>query len=165
MIPLAEREGHHKAFAMRALSDTLIGCAGVAELADAPDSKSGERNLVWVQVPPPVLENAVLLHRVFIGPRGRPAPHVFPRLPRRRRKQALRFSHSACLGISSPANIRGGRTPDRGCVPRWAQRWCRLLRLTLLRGSSSSCSLLSAAANTWYTPRPVPASRLIARRQ
>ena len=29
--------------------------AGVAELADAPDSKSGEGNLMWVRVPPPVL--------------------------------------------------------------------------------------------------------------
>lgn len=29
--------------------------AGVAELADAPDSKSGESNLMWVRVPPPVL--------------------------------------------------------------------------------------------------------------
>src|SRR5215208_4725246 len=27
--------------------------AGVAELVDAPDSKSGEGNLVWVRVPPP----------------------------------------------------------------------------------------------------------------
>ena len=28
--------------------------AGVAELADAPDSKSGDRKVVWVRVPPPV---------------------------------------------------------------------------------------------------------------
>ena len=27
--------------------------AGVVELADAPDSKSGEGNLVWVRFPPP----------------------------------------------------------------------------------------------------------------
>ena len=27
--------------------------AGVAESVDAPDSKSGEGNLVWVRVPPP----------------------------------------------------------------------------------------------------------------
>src|SRR6266550_2949758 len=30
--------------------------AEVAELADAPDSKSGEGNLVWVQVPPSASE-------------------------------------------------------------------------------------------------------------
>lgn len=29
--------------------------AGVAELADALDSKSSDRKVVWVQVPPPVL--------------------------------------------------------------------------------------------------------------
>jgi hypothetical protein len=29
--------------------------AGVAELVDAPDSKFGEGNLVWVRVPPPAL--------------------------------------------------------------------------------------------------------------
>ena len=27
--------------------------AGVAELVDAPDSKSGDRKIVWVRVPPP----------------------------------------------------------------------------------------------------------------
>ena len=29
-------------------------CAGVAELADAPDSKSGDSDIVWVRAPPPV---------------------------------------------------------------------------------------------------------------
>ena len=28
--------------------------AGVAELADAPDSKSGDGDIVWVRAPPPV---------------------------------------------------------------------------------------------------------------
>ncbi len=35
----------------------MIECvryAGVAELADAPDSKSGGGDIVWVQVPSPV---------------------------------------------------------------------------------------------------------------
>jgi hypothetical protein len=31
--------------------------AGVAELVDAPDSKSGGRKVVWVRVPPPALLN------------------------------------------------------------------------------------------------------------
>ncbi len=31
----------------------LDKCAGVVELADAPDSKSGEGDLVWVRFPPP----------------------------------------------------------------------------------------------------------------
>ena len=38
---------------MSALHETKY--AGVAELADAPDSKSGGGNIVWVQVPSPVL--------------------------------------------------------------------------------------------------------------
>jgi hypothetical protein len=33
----------------------MLSPAEVAELADAPDSKSGEGNLVWVQVPPSAL--------------------------------------------------------------------------------------------------------------
>ena len=32
----------------------FLVCAGVAELADARDSKSRDRKVVWVQVPPPV---------------------------------------------------------------------------------------------------------------
>ena len=31
--------------------------AGVAELADAPDSKSGSRKRVWVRFPPPASAN------------------------------------------------------------------------------------------------------------
>ena len=34
----------------------LFLTAGVAESVDAPDSKSGEGNLVWVRVPPPALK-------------------------------------------------------------------------------------------------------------
>ena len=45
----------HMAFAANKLSDTLIEQAGVAELADAPDSKSGARKGVEVQVLSPVL--------------------------------------------------------------------------------------------------------------
>jgi hypothetical protein len=33
----------------------MVARAEVAELADAPDSKSGEGNLVWVRVPPSAL--------------------------------------------------------------------------------------------------------------
>ena len=34
--------------------------AGVAELADAPDSKSGDGNIVWVRAPPPVPFNQLI---------------------------------------------------------------------------------------------------------
>lgn len=39
--------------------------AGVAELVDAPDSKSGGGDIVWVQVPSPVLIRR--LKRLFIA--------------------------------------------------------------------------------------------------
>jgi hypothetical protein len=35
-------------------------CAGVVELADAPDSKSGGGNSVWVQLPPPAPNKSVV---------------------------------------------------------------------------------------------------------
>ena len=37
--------------------------AGVAELADAPDSKSGGRKAVWVRFPPPAPPSAASLAR------------------------------------------------------------------------------------------------------
>jgi hypothetical protein len=52
-------------FSLGALQDTLMLRAGVAELADALDSKSSDRKVVEVQVLSPVLDFAVLLHRVF----------------------------------------------------------------------------------------------------
>ena len=37
------------------LGFVIIRCnAGVAELVDAPDSKSGDSDIVWVRVPPSV---------------------------------------------------------------------------------------------------------------
>ena len=42
-----------------------FGHAEVAELADAPDSKSGEGNLMWVQVPPSVLYMSKGLRKHF----------------------------------------------------------------------------------------------------
>ena len=41
--------------------------AGVAELVDAPDSKSGGGDIVWVQVPSPVLSLIKLKARVYAG--------------------------------------------------------------------------------------------------
>ena len=43
--------------AQTAVLHSLAQLAGVAELADAPDSKSGDRKVVRVQVPPSVLES------------------------------------------------------------------------------------------------------------
>src|SRR5215207_5001916 len=40
--------------------------AGVAELVDAPDSKSGEGNLVWVRVPPSAQRNFPANVKVFL---------------------------------------------------------------------------------------------------
>ncbi|MDX6382242.1 MAG: hypothetical protein QOI57_3266, partial [Rubrobacteraceae bacterium] len=40
--------------------------AGVAESVDAPDSKSGEGNLVWVRVPPPALVKSPAKRQLFI---------------------------------------------------------------------------------------------------
>ena len=39
--------------------------AGVAEPVDAPDSKSGEGDLVWVRVPPPAQDENPAKHEVF----------------------------------------------------------------------------------------------------
>src|SRR5437763_14238868 len=47
-------------FSLRTLLDTLILRAGVAEVADALDSKSSDRKVVEIQVLSPVLEFAML---------------------------------------------------------------------------------------------------------
>jgi hypothetical protein len=53
-------------FSLCTLPDTLILRAGVAELADALDSKSSDRKVVEVQVLSPVLEFAVLFASRFL---------------------------------------------------------------------------------------------------
>ena len=47
---------------------SFILLAGVAELADALDSKSSDRKIVWVRSPPPALHDAAipLPHRKII---------------------------------------------------------------------------------------------------
>ncbi len=45
---------HFSTCALRRLRHPIPSCAGVAELADALDSKSGTRKSVWVRAPPPV---------------------------------------------------------------------------------------------------------------
>src|SRR5919107_1510537 len=52
------------------MSSFLI--AGVAELVDAPDSKSGEGNLVWVRVPPPAPHKSTANVGVFLVYTQRP---------------------------------------------------------------------------------------------
>jgi hypothetical protein len=42
--------------------------AGVAELADALDSKSSDRKIVWVRAPPPAIpRSAIRKHRHVLG--------------------------------------------------------------------------------------------------
>jgi hypothetical protein len=41
--------------------------AGVAELVDAPDSKSGDRKIVWVRVPPPAQDKLPANKHFFYG--------------------------------------------------------------------------------------------------
>ena len=37
----------------------ILSATGVAELADALDSKSSDRKIVWVRVPPPALNTTI----------------------------------------------------------------------------------------------------------
>ena len=55
---------------------TLILCAGVAELVDAPDSKSGDGNIVWVRLPPSVPINIFICKYLYIKS-GQ--PHLTPK--------------------------------------------------------------------------------------
>ena len=81
--------------------------AGVAESADAPDSKSGERKLVWVRLPPPAPRLAPTrtqkdgveanLHPVLQGaPSRRPTACGGPRPSRWRRRATQGTSPTAC---------------------------------------------------------------------
>ena len=45
----------------------MFGRAEVAELADAPDSKSGARKGVWVRVPPSAYEEKLPARRDVLG--------------------------------------------------------------------------------------------------
>ena len=49
-------------------------CAGVVELADAPDSKSGGGNSVWVQLPPPAPYNLLLQELLPVHDKYIPKP-------------------------------------------------------------------------------------------
>lgn len=44
---------------------TSLRFAGVAELVDAPDSKSGDGDIVGVRVPPPVKSSRFLIFALF----------------------------------------------------------------------------------------------------
>jgi hypothetical protein len=46
-------------------------CAGVAELADALDSKSSDRKIVWVRAPPPAMTLKHRFIQVNLKPRAK----------------------------------------------------------------------------------------------
>jgi hypothetical protein len=64
-------------FSIKPLPDRLIHLAGVAELADALDSKSSDRKVVEVQVLSPVFEIAVFFAPRFLCARV-PLPSMLP---------------------------------------------------------------------------------------
>ncbi len=55
------------------LRHPIPSCAGVAELADALDSKSGTRKSVWVRAPPPVRRVIAQHHNLRPESKTRPA--------------------------------------------------------------------------------------------
>src|SRR5436190_15233811 len=80
--------------------------AEVAELVDAPDSKSGGGNLVWVRVPPSASDG---LRRGV----GRPDPRARGGRARRDRAEDVRRT-----GLSGQReHVRGGQRPGRAARP------------------------------------------------
>jgi hypothetical protein len=68
----------------------FIGKAGVAELADALDSKSSGREAVWVRAPPPAL-----LIQDSLFPRRIASPIATERFSRPREEKHLRGTESS----------------------------------------------------------------------
>ena len=60
--PSAPSPLFRKPLALSESSGTVaVAFAGVAELADALDSKSSDRKIVWVRAPPPAITRVLLL--------------------------------------------------------------------------------------------------------
>src|SRR5215211_569745 len=53
LVSVVKRARHPERIMPHGIIAPLQGHAGVAELVDAPDSKSGGLRAVWVRVPPP----------------------------------------------------------------------------------------------------------------
>ena len=65
MLPLVEQGPLRSLRSFVHWYNVAVLHAGVAELVDAPDSKSGDRKIVWVRVPPPALLTKLPLLRNY----------------------------------------------------------------------------------------------------
>src|SRR5437016_12764963 len=87
-----------------------VPCAGVAELADALDSKSSDRKIVWVRSPPP----AVRAKRGLLNRLRNRARRIVSGLRSTRQQLAMRFLRRERGWIGECAT-NGSRNRDSIC--------------------------------------------------